>query len=189
MTDREREIQARCEAATPGPWKVKLVTPRKAVRGGCNTLKVVDQTTGQGVCVFATKADSEFIAHAREDVPYLQGVIDGLRAELEAMTKERDTLREQINRQEHEFEALITEREHERDAAQRRADDAVADLKHIAQEMFTDNSDDLRGAWYSCEVCKKYDDGNDCYDCLAASYDESKPGTAFEWRGDAQEGV
>jgi hypothetical protein len=49
--------------------------------------------------------------------------------------------------------------------------------------MFSDNSDDLRGAWYPCEVCKKYDGGKDCYDCLAASYDESKPGVAFEWRG------
>jgi hypothetical protein len=109
MTDREQEIQARCEAATPGPWFV--------VDGKSFGVQAKDKNIA---CCFRTE-NEQFIAHSREDVPYLLAETARLRAELDAMTAERDKLREQIDRAEHEFEALITRREQERDAAQRSA--------------------------------------------------------------------
>lgn len=55
---REEEIRARCEAATPGPWALGEDADIKAegtsIAGLLNTLN-----------------DAEFIAHAREDIPYL----------------------------------------------------------------------------------------------------------------------
>lgn len=64
------EIRARAEAATPGPWTVfardssgqavdyflgfDIEGPEEAQRG-----------------MFANRADAEFIAHAREDIPAL----------------------------------------------------------------------------------------------------------------------
>ena len=151
------EIRARCEAATPGPWNAidkGNTVPSYAIRHFAVGEKCVNVASG----ISPKTGDADFIAHARTDVPDMLDEIERLTADLAAMTADRDEWR-------------------------RRAEAAEDDLNHIAQEMFSDNSDDLRGAWYPCEVCKKYDGGKDCYDCLAASYDESKPGVAFEWRG------
>lgn len=66
-------IRARVEAATEGPW----------VQNGCNGIH-----TAIGSCVALTyrhddgqrKADAEFIAHTRQDIPDLLAVIDKVRA-------------------------------------------------------------------------------------------------------------
>lgn len=49
--DRIAEIRKRCEAATPGPWDIIL--------------------NGHNIKVERTPANIDFIAHAREDIPYL----------------------------------------------------------------------------------------------------------------------
>lgn len=170
---RDNEIRSRCEAATPGPW----VHPEFGF--GIDT---ADRNQNLFyVCGMGGQShiDADFAAHAREDIPYLQDRVAALEAEREEDQSEIGRLVDKIREHLNEIDQLRAER----DAAQRRAEAAEADLNHIAQEMFSDNSDDLRGNWYPCEVCKKYDDGKDCYDCFAAVYDESDPGTAFEWRG------
>ena len=80
LTDEELgAIQARCAAATPGPWTPYIegrdhvsgsnfmMTGEGAVRGGDIAL------TG------ATEADYDFIAHARQDIPRLLEEVEGLR--------------------------------------------------------------------------------------------------------------
>ena len=69
MTDqRIAEITARCEAATPGPWETALdvgkkyyiAPPSYGVRDFCYLSGGFDR-----------EQDASFIAHAREDIPYL----------------------------------------------------------------------------------------------------------------------
>lgn len=74
--DRINEIRARCEAAAPGPW-------RKGMSGLI--------TDGTGRALFfseAANANAEFIAHAREDIPYLLEKIERLRNENQAIIEE-----------------------------------------------------------------------------------------------------
>ena len=66
MTDRIDEIRVRCEVATAGPWK------------DCRRLDGVPTVANKNIRICdAYKnnkqqwADAEFIAHAREDIPYL----------------------------------------------------------------------------------------------------------------------
>lgn len=69
--DKLDEIRARCEAATPGPWKV--ISDSVPVRSGA----VVSAMYGDGpkinICsgIPLGTHDAAFIAHAREDIPYL----------------------------------------------------------------------------------------------------------------------
>jgi len=60
MTDRETEIQARHQAASPGPWDPRCVLH----------LSLAD--------------DVEFAAHARADIPYLLGRVATLTEERDA---------------------------------------------------------------------------------------------------------
>lgn len=123
----------------------------------------------------------------KQDIAYLLSETSRLRADLAAMTAERDALtnvlsqlngvmcgvrderdklREQINREEHEFEALITQREQERDAAQKRAEAAEADMKHAAEQSERGEPSSI------CVICEDFerDDcgGETCH---------------FKWRG------
>ena len=70
MTERLREIEQRCEKATPGPWKASGVDVNTAefdylVCGSCDYYPFVHWSDD----------DAEFVANAREDIPYLLGVI------------------------------------------------------------------------------------------------------------------
>lgn len=84
MTDEElSEIDARAEAATPGPWVPDYesghVYPGK--ERGCIVCTLDDP------CVRNTENnDLAFIAHAREDVPALVTEVRRLSADLTAMT-------------------------------------------------------------------------------------------------------
>lgn len=76
MDDRLKEIKARCEAATPGPWEVGYSS-----LGGMTVVNV----RGSEFPCWKTqiyKDDAEFIAHARQDVPWLVAEVERLRAEL-----------------------------------------------------------------------------------------------------------
>lgn len=71
---REDEIRERVSKATKGP----LVTGNT----GC---VVWNQYYEKIVCSCRTKSDADFIAHAREDVPYLLSENDRLRREIEEL--------------------------------------------------------------------------------------------------------
>lgn len=85
MTDTDlQEIEARAEAATPGPWRV---VERVAF------LDAFDVDTPGGSCLWegyrdtCSKVDSEFIAASRTDIPRLL-------AEVRRLTAENERLRE-----------------------------------------------------------------------------------------------
>jgi hypothetical protein len=86
MTDRVEEIQQRVEKATPGPWFAK----HRAV----DCCEHDDECCGLGLEIegppeatnrgqFYRGADAAFIAHAREDIPWLL-------AEVERLSRERE---------------------------------------------------------------------------------------------------
>ena len=70
--DRLSEIRARCEAATPGEWQHNVIDDA----GG-----VIDHAVGIGLthgicCGISNPSDAAFIAHAREDIPYLLSLLE-----------------------------------------------------------------------------------------------------------------
>lgn len=75
-SDRLAQIAARAEAATAGPW-------------------VVD---GRGVTArgYVTSHDWVFIAHAREDVPWLLALVERLTAELAQRDEQIAALRDEL---------------------------------------------------------------------------------------------
>lgn len=81
MTDEQlAEIRARCEAATPGPWR-SLVEGRDFDSGSSFIDTPLADERGQGIEVSgATDADQDFMAAARQDVPDLLSEVDRLRA-------------------------------------------------------------------------------------------------------------
>jgi hypothetical protein len=79
MTDEElREIKARAEAATPGPWITH--EPLKAKIIAVKREKAFDYICSLQVSNCPNfRNDAEFIAHAREDVPNLIAEVERLR--------------------------------------------------------------------------------------------------------------
>lgn len=75
--DRLAEIRARAERATEGPW-VQL-PPWETVPA---TTPSIISPNGDIADRIEAEADAEFIAHAREDVPYLLDEVERLRADL-----------------------------------------------------------------------------------------------------------
>jgi hypothetical protein len=63
------EIAKRCEAATEGPWK-----SRKSVHGKRYRYVEIDKSDEYTTCEMKP-CDSDFIAHAREDIPYLLSLV------------------------------------------------------------------------------------------------------------------
>lgn len=74
------EIRARCEKASPGPWKTKLDrwTTEVLCGDGLVAGSVVHQTEGFN----PPNSNAVFIAHAREDIPALLARVDALEAAL-----------------------------------------------------------------------------------------------------------
>ena len=72
MTDKIDEIRARCEAATPGKWEADYNTPFSTdVTGIMADEGYVILADGGFDDEYPREEDAEFIAHAREDIPYL----------------------------------------------------------------------------------------------------------------------
>lgn len=69
--DRLDEIQARCDAATLGPWEF---TPGGAIYH--DPLKLIAHVLGSGE---DSVSNASFIAHSREDIPYLLAEVKRLR--------------------------------------------------------------------------------------------------------------
>jgi hypothetical protein len=104
MTDQQRiaEIEARCEAATPGPWEtanksVRVVGTQQqasfgkyapnAYEGGiCNCLGGSSYQTGKnGPINVQARNNAAFIAHSREDIPFLLSLLAAKDAEIERL--------------------------------------------------------------------------------------------------------
>jgi hypothetical protein len=88
MDDERRAwIEIRCAAATPGPWTAHPYA---------EDFEIQPVACGQdyGVC---SRADAEFIAHAREDIPALLAEIDKLWGAIARLRDEspQDILREE----------------------------------------------------------------------------------------------
>lgn len=89
MSDRLQEIKERCEKATPGPWE--LVLGHEDPNDACVHVKGSDNTVCYTQCYDCNhRADMAFIAHAREDIPYLLDENDRLRRELERKNAVRE---------------------------------------------------------------------------------------------------
>jgi hypothetical protein len=69
------EIEARCDAASPGPWKY----PYRGFPGVVGSKRGCLWTSGRHEGRVNHEADAEFIAHARQDVPDLIAEIRRLR--------------------------------------------------------------------------------------------------------------
>ena len=88
--DRLDEIHARCEAATPGPWKY-------IDNGFDGMIKSEEETIcGGEPCEGRIEdgPDAQFIAHARDDIPYLLDRAEKAEAE-------RNTYRAALQKLEH----------------------------------------------------------------------------------------
>lgn len=85
VTDRLEEIRQRAEAATPGPWRAYGNTVEQEKTGWHQV--VGTELTGLPYMTYerlTTKnEDATFIAHAREDIPYLLAEVERLRAALD----------------------------------------------------------------------------------------------------------
>jgi len=80
--DELRAIKARCESATPGPWR-SYVEGRDHTSGSSFIMTGAGTSRGEDIELLgATPADQDFIAHAREDVLLLLAEIENLRRQL-----------------------------------------------------------------------------------------------------------
>ena len=70
-------IKVREQAATPGPWETCKHSGRWAVFGYSKTSARDEKLT----VMLPRKADAEFIAHARQDIPVLLSEIERLTRE------------------------------------------------------------------------------------------------------------
>jgi hypothetical protein len=68
------EMRLRCEQATPGPWK-SYIEGREEMSGSDFIMTGAEDIYLTG----ATKADQDFIAHARQDIPRFISEVQRLR--------------------------------------------------------------------------------------------------------------
>jgi hypothetical protein len=77
------EIRARCDAARPGPWKA--IIEGRDQDGGSSFIMIGPENARDedlhlsGYDRAVPTADYDFIANAREDIPYLLAEIDRLK--------------------------------------------------------------------------------------------------------------
>lgn len=75
--NRIEEIRAREQAATPGKWYE-------------DGWALWDDESDEYVALHDTSADAQFIAHAREDIPYLLSEVDRLTSEIEQYRQQEE---------------------------------------------------------------------------------------------------
>lgn len=86
--ERLKEIKARAEAATPGPWNSWAVVdgiPHNHVASP--TEEIAELDNGEYIENPNMDADAKFIAHARQDVPDLIAEVERLEAKLKNVTE------------------------------------------------------------------------------------------------------
>lgn len=122
------EITARHEAATPGPWKhddgdtwgdYSIYAPNREflanIGGPIQVIEIVSDTD---------KANAEFIAHARQDIPNLV-------TEVKRLAAERDTWKNDVEG----LEDRIIKAQHERDLSQKWAQRWKRFAKHEISQL------------------------------------------------------
>lgn len=96
-------IRARCEAATPGPWRVDGSTydedcnEHLAPYGLEGPNERLIWSSGGGEYAHPDMATAQFIAAARTDIPALLAYIDELERRLKEIGAQVDELREQYD--------------------------------------------------------------------------------------------
>jgi hypothetical protein len=87
MTDAELdEIAARCDAATSGPWR-SFIEGRDHLGGNDFIITGGDDDRSPDIeLTGASRADQDFIAHARQDVPRLVAEVRRLRRLTEGLS-------------------------------------------------------------------------------------------------------
>lgn len=165
-------IKARCEAATPGPWAADgygdmIWAENPYGRGRMMLLNIRGwgHLTGKGCCRFTDEraaeiqnASAAFIAHAREDIPYLLERVAELEGQLSASQQETRAAVEDL----HKMHSLCM------------------DIGGCCPEC-GDQIDTLMDG--ACDFCKK--SGVNCW--VETPGDESKC-AAFEWHGPQEAG-
>lgn len=74
------EIQARCDRASPGPWK-SMIEGRDHTSGSSFIMTGPSNARGEDIELSgATGDDQDFIAHARQDMPRLLEEVRRLRS-------------------------------------------------------------------------------------------------------------
>lgn len=85
MNKRIKEIRARCDSATPGPWEEEKYYHGEPYEQYIKSAAVIANKGESAYTITRNdwsnpvEADLDFIAHAREDIPYLLREIDRLR--------------------------------------------------------------------------------------------------------------
>ncbi|MBL0319086.1 MAG: hypothetical protein IPP74_07335 [Alphaproteobacteria bacterium] len=83
------EIRKRCNAASQGPWK-SYIEDRDHESGSNFIMIGAGKNRGDDIEIIgATAADQDFMAHARQDIPFLLDEIEKLQALIEDITKSR----------------------------------------------------------------------------------------------------
>jgi hypothetical protein len=88
MTDRLAEIEERCEKATPGPWKEQVHNWGPSQFDGFDEEEGGVFSADQNIVVTSRAhrgINMRFIAHSREDEPWLIAEVRRLRAEVKRL--------------------------------------------------------------------------------------------------------
>ncbi len=136
MTDdtyRLAQIRARVEAATPGPWDVN---------GDMCVIHPIDDDDPELVADNLYSRDATFIAHSRQDIPYLLDLVGSLTEDLELADRTRAslTLAQQFTR--HDLETVVAERDALRAAVEEAREYLTSDhdlntRQEVAQAVLT----------------------------------------------------
>lgn len=79
------DIRQRCEAAASGPWEVKTNAHRETSGEAWGWIDGPFDNWCWSNKHHRSKANAEFVAAAREDIPYLLSLVDELTAEVEQL--------------------------------------------------------------------------------------------------------
>jgi hypothetical protein len=159
-------IQARCDAATPGPWSVVMlsVDPRRDWGALCQikpgTEKTWRRTAGEQVRTIThfedgASKDMSFAAHARTDVPVLLAKVK--------------RLREVLN---HAL-VMLTEESHENDTLRARVKRLENALKIAHALIVRHHDNNVQQSWgVYCPVCHRQDGTEPEMDAIKRSLEE-----------------
>ena len=105
--DELKTIEARAKAATPGPWKTWDSADPSVIQICSDEIEVAVVYTDGGLDRAQASDDSEFLAHAREDVPSLVAEVRRLEDALSGETERQFSLHARIDRLRAALETVI----------------------------------------------------------------------------------
>ncbi|WZO97291.1 hypothetical protein EP7_004316 [Isosphaeraceae bacterium EP7] len=147
MNDRVKEIKERCEKATPGPW---MFDESLHVAAGFDPIFGWDGA-GKTEC---KESDARFIAHAREDIPYLLARVAELEEFLAGANTGRTKMSDLYSAAYDRAEAVTKERDALRLACSEANDEVCQTLgKALGYPWFKDDQKNFPGADETHGVC------------------------------------